>query len=500
MNYKKLFGAFELDIFQIIYYLNTIIFFCNIAFYFFFGQYNNYINFSTVLLVSGIHIQIFYFFHKIMREGNIFYFCIVCIFLAFYAVRVTTLIFYPESIMFQMKEYSYNATNINEFLTWINLVFIGIHIFFVSIKYTHKSNAYFEVVEDRRLDNFFYLSISFLFISLFYSFYYLYITKFGRVDAGRFWSYLTVVLEYRYSLMLSVIAYLLKPNLKKTLLFIVALYIFSFFLSLTGTRSNLYSILLFFFIGLLVVHGNFKVKLKNSLTILAILLPLLYASFSFGNYARQTFLSNRIPFNYENIIKVVSTQLDNTDKVDPTNLVNHTIQHPILNRIGFLDMGTFMYAYNDNTIYNFNLYFKSLVDNLLTPGFDIYGVYPAARMIGLHYNRTTMENLKNNYNADMVTIFAESKIIFGYFGIVYICGIFYLFIMVNNNLLQSNISVFAKYYALCMLYLSFYYMINSYGLDTFIIDTSKIIIFSFAYIYGFNIFLNFVGKRKQCDI
>jgi hypothetical protein len=145
-------------------------------------------------------------------------------------------------------------------------------------------------------------------------------------------------------------------------------------------------------------------------------------------------------------------------------------------RIGYLDFYLDMVS---NPIYekyvSFTYYFKSTIDKL-TPGFDIFQAPFMSRMIYEAYynsNSTVM-------NSNLVTVFGESHIIFGFFSFCFFLPLLLFFKFILSSLrTSSRISDALLYTFLAYL---FYWWLTGMGLDMWITTMVYDGIFTFVVI------------------
>lgn len=475
-------------IFSFVYNINILMFILNIYLFTVFFQEYSYINKYTLVLISVIHLQIFIFYKKIMQTDNIFYLLLVSVFLIFYSLRLTTLIIYPNSIMDQFRIENFAYSEMNNFLIYMNLFFLIAHIFFLKLSRSFVVKTPLNNLGNK-INIIFYFSVFALCCSIFFNFYYLQVTDFGRIQ-NRSLSYLSILLNYQFPLIILFITFIMKISIKKSFVIVFTLIFFVLFISLIGSRSALVTVVILFGFSLLVVYGNFQLKISLLRTALfGIIIFFMYVTFNLGTYAREQFFSIKIPFSLKNMslitIKYINFNFLNQDIEEDIKIQGGYIENRtslIYSRVGFLDIASFTYNYEGvNDVYNGPNYVKSVIDNLLTPGFNVYDQLPTARMFRMKYQNVDLENIKQYYHTDMVTIFSELKILFGYLGIFMVPFILYSFIIIKQKIESNNLLEFTQYYWLVILYLLFFDLINSFGFDTFLINTVKTVIVGLLY-------------------
>jgi len=141
----------------------------------------------------------------------------------------------------------------------------------------------------------------------------------------------------------------------------------------------------------------------------------------------------------------------------------------MFDRVGYLDMAADMIANSDkyNVVIDPIYYTKSVIDNVLTPGYDVFDVPRAANNTVSIYNNIPLLNksmVDNYYQSDMFTIFGEFYVLFkGYFAVFacFLMGFFskLLFEAINFSNMMWHYSFRAIFFKLYVLSLW------SFGLD-----------------------------------
>ena len=167
----------------------------------------------------------------------------------------------------------------------------------------------------------------------------------------------------------------------------------------------------------------------------------------------------RIPVNVSNVDTLNSFYMELDYDSTDIQIVDISKSEDIINqeglafftgktfeRIGFLDFNTTMITKSDlyENVISTKYYFYSIVDNLLTPGFDIFNTAKATHVIGRLANGepfpTRLEAaLGDYYQSDMMGIYGEYYVLFyGYPALVvffvisfFICDIIHYFISEN---------------------------------------------------------------------
>lgn len=243
--------------------------------------------------------------------------------------------------------------------------------------------------------------------------------------------------------------------------------------TLWGSRSAIYTILILAFICFLAFNMS-RIKIRYILVGLA-LIPIMAYVFLLATYARSL---DRI----SNVTELMEVSNAVSDNIDGSDL--KVVTAPIFDRIGFLDYSTEMIKNRDylsQYIHPIN-YIKSVIDNLLTPGFNIYDMPRMSFVVDKCYEIKGTPNLKKYHldDADLylsscLTWYGESYLLFGkYFAlpIILFVGFFVRKYYVKN---LKEVSLSSIWKRVCILYIT-YRLLYSYGLDWLLIEIVGLII------------------------
>lgn len=230
-----------------------------------------------------------------------------------------------------------------------------------------------------------------------------------------------------------------------------------------GQKSSLLMIMLLAYLAMIVVRGPLVLKVREFLIIS------MFGVFSFVLY----FLGAAVRANWISHAPIF-------DHV--TAMINgglSTLSNTVSYRIGYFD---FFIDKVSNPAYkpyvNFTYYFEALVDKL-TPGFDIFNVPFLSRTL---YNAYFGKSPEGINNSELLTVFAEGHLLFGFFSFfMYLLILFFIKRLILSFKSSSGF-VYGLYY---MYIVSFFYSwIVGSGLDMLVaIDLVYKGIFVFFTIY-----------------
>ena len=243
---------------------------------------------------------------------------------------------------------------------------------------------------------------------------------------------------------------------------LISLVAYVAFVTLNGSRAGFYNIAkMLFFIFLSLGFSNIR---KKYIYGLGVLLPVMFAFFIYSSFMRQM---NMQKSSLSEKIELVGQASEYAKELDTKLLLG-----PVFDRIGFLDMTTEMVA-NSNHLkkyVNFETEFKSIIDNALSPGFDLFDAPKISNIISNSYEFgsnvlfSKTANSKEDYHSDELTAFGEAYLLFN----VPLCFVFLSVVgIILHKIWKKAISynnektVFLK--SMC-LYL-FELFLSSYGFD-----------------------------------
>jgi hypothetical protein len=259
--------------------------------------------------------------------------------------------------------------------------------------------------------------------------------------------------------------------------------------TLTGSRAAILSVINYIIFAQLAVYDNLKVK-KIYLVFGAVLLPIMILIF-----AVSTFLRPRLE-NRGNIGGETFEVLKEFDIADTITDGSDLVLKQVFDRIGFLDYCAETISNTDkySGIFNPWYYFKSIVDNILTPGFTVFDTPRTSNAIVFVYNEKgapSLSKVHEAYQSDEFTLYGEFYALFGkWFSLIPIFFLGFFFKRIYLNLNQNNIYQF--YLKRAIILFVFYSTLNSFGLDWILLDVVAIF-------FTYNIFKRFFKFRKLTD-
>lgn len=262
----------------------------------------------------------------------------------------------------------------------------------------------------------------------------------------------------------------------------------SFLLILTigGSRSGIYSVLkMLVFVAL--TMGYKTIKKKYAYLGIA-LIPIMLFIFVYSTYMRKT--SMRDSTTGEKI-ELISEAADYSKGLDTRVLFG-----PVFDRVGFLDYAGEMYVQREKfrSFINIGTEIQSIVDNALSPGFDVFDAPKISNLIANYYEYgkvvfSKSGNSKLSYHSDELTLIGESIVLFGiplYLVFLFIVGLAFKRAW-QRAYRKTNEE---RFYIRAMILYLFEVLLSSFGIDWFVLDMV-------SFILTFYIFKWYVYRRES---
>ena len=255
---------------------------------------------------------------------------------------------------------------------------------------------------------------------------------------------------------------------QEKLLFILFLIIHVLLHTLGGSRSAIYTIVIMVFICFLAFD---MVRIKIRYIVMGLIAAPLMA-FMFL-YATLTTQMDMKAGSLSEVKEVTSYLFDKNDGNDIS-----IILAPVFDRVAFFDFTVEM-VQNRGYLCNYikpSYYVESIVDNLLTPGFNIFDMPRMSYIVEKCYYikgkpSITGYNLNDAdyYHSDCMTWFGEAYLIFGWILVLPVILFVGLFIKKRYIKELQNVGITNTWKRMVLLFVT-YTLLYSYGLDWLFID------------------------------
>ncbi|RTY90323.1 hypothetical protein EKL32_21285 [Flavobacterium sp. GSN2] len=407
----------------------------------------------------SFQIGVFLFLEKRKRDPFVILLCLQMVF--YFLLRIVTLLDYSFSNVF--TRFVFTANDLNYALVFILVANI---VFYVGLTINSLRPSFLSKVLDSKPVKT-HLVVVFIAIGYFFTFY-------QQVGLGFLEGIMGMIQSLFVNLgtmlfMAIVFLFLFGKRIdKKTKSVVLGGIILMVVLqTLTGSRSAILSIINYVIFALLAIYDCIKVK-KIYIVLGAILIPIMILVF-----AVSTFLRPRLE-NRGNVGKETFEVLKEFDVKTAATEGSDLVLMGVFDRIGFLDYCAETMANSDrySDIFNPWFYFKSIVDNILTPGFAVFDTPRASNATTFVYNERgtpSLSKVSEAYQSDEFTLYGEFYALFGkWFSLVPIFFLGFFFKRIYLNLSQNNIYLF--YLKRAIILFVFYSTLNSFGLDWILLD------------------------------
>jgi hypothetical protein len=157
---------------------------------------------------------------------------------------------------------------------------------------------------------------------------------------------------------------------------------------------------------------------------------------------------------------------------------------PIFSRAGFFDYSAEIIAHREEyqSILNLSSYGKSIVDNVLTPGFDVYDQPKMSNALQFAYfgwGTPSKAQVTEFYQSDQLGIYGEFYALFRYWCLPLLCGLAYGVKRIFVGLKGANpFMLVAKRAVLLFIFMK---LVDSFGVDWVMLETLPLMAAVYAY-------------------
>jgi hypothetical protein len=245
---------------------------------------------------------------------------------------------------------------------------------------------------------------------------------------------------------------------------------------LAGSRGVIMVIVLNLMLATLAVHGKVEFS-RKFVAISVVCLPIILASLA-ATFTVATFLKrNQEGDRRFDVIRIAELIRGMPIKEMATNAVADSLP-PIFDRLGYLDYAAEIIAHSERyrKVISIPAYARSLVDNLLTPGFDIFDQPKIANSLRFVYQdagKPRKSLVAKAYQSDELTVYGELYNLFAYASLPLFLLIAYMLKRIYFGIQNGSPFLFSMKRLVVLM--TFLMLLNSYGLDWVLIDISVLI-------------------------
>jgi len=446
-----------------------------------YAENNDYVNPETMELglLLSLETQLALLLERSRRDPFVILLAFTTIF--FFSFRLYTLAVYPFSAVFE--RYSYGPEDSNFALVFIIVANLFLYAGLLAVKFERNAlidSSGWRPTSATRV-------IALMVVSIFYS--YLSAMFLTPEDEPRIVSVLGIFVSPPVILLMALAYFILfRKSLSRTAAYgIAALIILEMIAhTLSGSRSGIITLVQNAMIVILAISSCIKIK-RNVFILGCALAPvalvLLVGTFIVSTYNR----SHRDPAGSLNLVQAAELAGEARGALgDDTGL--DIILPPIFDRAGFFDYSAEIIAHREQykTVFNLSSYVKSIVDNLLTPGFDVYDQPKLGNALQFIYEdlgTPSKEMLSEQYQSDQFGIYGELYALFGYASL----PLFFMtaFLLKRYFVRVRSMNPFVLAMKRIVILTAFTFIINSYGMDWTIIEMVPFVAAMFLYAFFF---------------
>jgi hypothetical protein len=446
------------------------------------ADYNNYVDQNSVVLAVVLAIQTHVALLIERRRRDPFVILLALEMIFYHTLRIYTLILAPYSVVFDRFKYTPSDSNYALVFIIIANLYLYAGLFAVRIKDSRPISASgWRPASPTGAIVLIVVAIAFTYLSVQ-----------QRDQIPRAFEFLALFLSQSNILLMALLYYFLyRKALSRKVGFAIGVLILAdmAMYTLLGSRSTVVVLVENCLLVVLAISGCVRIK-RSQLWIGAIIMPLLVValvgSFAIGTYNRAA-KENAVTLDLSEAIRL--TQEYGTQSDANTNLA--LVLAAVFSRIGYFDFSAEVIAHRAQyaSVINPYAYGKSIVDNLLTPGFDIYDQPKTANALQFLYRNigpVSKEALAETYQSDQLGIYGEFYDLFGYASLPLMFLTTYGFKRLYARLRDARPYMLAMK-RIIVLFL-FTEVMRSYGLDWTICEAVPLV--AAMYMYG----LFFAGR------
>ncbi len=449
------------------------VFVCGVCIYLYnICEDNTLVNIITLILVCIFAVENIGMLVYEKRKRNPFVIILVIVMTVFYMLRIATILHMPASVSIFGFSFIPSVIALNDTMIFILLsnaaMFAGFYF----------SEKYCEIQKKKigEADGFPQIKNAVIIIALAVLICFCDVLSFSPL--GRLNGFIQTFLN-RNTIMLFTFTMLsyhydgISP--RNRILFAAAIIAMVILTTLSGSRSGILTVSVAMLMGILAVKKRIVFNKKIVFAGLLIV-PLSIVLFTAATLKQNLGIKDKLSTQY-----LFEDSGSNSFNFE---LVNRYLPQ-LYYRLGFLDYSTELIANRQKfaQIINGQYYAESIVDNVLTPGFDVFGTQRTSNSMRFIRNEEPIpgrEQIEKFYHTDQMGIYGDYYVFFnGYPALIVFLFSGFLFQFVFNTLKSENALKTCIYRA--VLINIFYIWLNSFGMDWFIFDLIVAIITTFLF-------------------
>lgn len=442
------------------------------------GDDNPYIDMETILLaiVLGLQTHIALFFERKQRDPFVILLAFTTI--LYFSFRIFTLVLYPYSDVF--PRFPYDAGDSNYAMIFILIANTCLYLGLYKVKGSIRPVP----VEHWRATTPGRVLFLVLVVGLFAY------TKENYWTGGNIPQVFLFVEALIYPgtvfLMVFVYCFAFAKKLSRSFIvtIIVLLVVEMVLHSLAGTRGAILGAMEQVMVVLLALSGFIKVPRRYVIlggVLAPALVVLLVGVFFVTTYVRVNRGLNK-PLDVGEALDLSNAAVSSLS----TKRLDELVLPPVFARAGFFDYSAEIIAHREQygSVINLPTYFKSIVDNVLTPGFDVFDQPKISNaLIFVYWSQAAPSKaiVAEQYHSDQLGLYGELYALFGYASIPLFFGLALSVKRIYVRLQEKD--PFDLVLKRAVILVVFGWIINSYGFDWIILET--LVLVASVWIYKF---------------
>jgi hypothetical protein len=448
---------------------------------------NPYANEETIFLGALLCFQTYVVLLIERRRRDPFVTLLTFSMTIYYSLRILTLSIYPFSVVFQ--RYAYEAKDSNYALIFILVANCVLYAGFFAVRSGDRLRVVTEGWKPRRPGR----VVAVLVAAIMYA--YLSVGVFDEDALPRFVSALSIFLNPGITVLM-VLSYFFvyRPSLSRRFAFytFLLLGIEMAIHTLLGSRSALVGFMQNCLYVALALAGCIRFPKKYLIAGIAglpFIVVLLVASFTISTFNR----ANKEAGGAFDLGQALALSQESGALLTPGTGLD-LILPPIFNRAGFFDYSAEIIAHREEyqAILNLPTYGKSIIDNVLTPGFDVYDqpkMSNALQFAYLSMGTPSKAQVTEFYQSDQFGIYGEFYALFQYWSLPLLFGLAFGLKLLFVRLTGANpFMLVAKRAVLLFIFMK---LVDSFGVDWVILETLPLV--AGVYLYS----LLFTSRRSE---
>jgi len=252
--------------------------------------------------------------------------------------------------------------------------------------------------------------------------------------------------------------------------------------TLWGSRSALVAFMQVCLFVVLALTGYFR--LKRSTIIIGVALLPVGVALLVGMFAISTFnRTAKESANSFDVSRSIDTAVEAGRRLPVASSLDLVLA-PVASRAGFFDYSAEVIAHHEQyaEVLSIGSLGKSIVDNILTPGFDVYDqpkLANALRFVYMDMGKPSKSLVEESYQSDQIGIYGEFYSLFGYASLPLFAFLAAFLKKLYRRVYSSNPFIFAMKRIIVLWF--FVKSIESFGIDWTLLEVIPLVVAMYLY-------------------